>query len=45
MAGTDVLHLTDFYRAETKVLARATSKKYVKQYARAVGIKLASQTG
>jgi hypothetical protein len=33
------------YRAETKVLARATSKKYVKAYARAIGIKTTSQTG
>jgi hypothetical protein len=33
------------YRAEAKVLARPGSKRYVKQFARAVGIQLTGQTG
>lgn len=33
------------YRAEAKVLLRPGSKKYVQQYARAIGIRTTSQTG
>ena len=33
------------YRAESRVLARPGSKRYVKQYARAIGITLAGPTG
>jgi hypothetical protein len=33
------------YRAETKVLAKPRSRRYVKQFARAIGIALTGQTG
>jgi hypothetical protein len=33
------------YRAETRVLAKPGSKRYVKQFARAIGIVLTPQTG
>jgi hypothetical protein len=33
------------YRAETRVLARPGSKRYVRQFARAIGITLTGQTG
>ena len=32
------------YRAESKVLAKRGSKRYVKQFARAIGIALTGQT-
>ena len=34
-----------FYRAESKVLRKPGSKKYVIQYARAIAIRTTSQTG
>ena len=33
------------YRAESKVLAKPHGKRYVKQFARAIGIALTGQTG
>ena len=37
--------LAAFYRAESRVLARPGSRRYVKQFARAIGIVLTGQTG
>jgi hypothetical protein len=39
------LSVAALYRAETKVLAKARSRRYVKQFARAIGITLTGQTG
>jgi hypothetical protein len=36
---------TDLYRAETRVLAGPRSKRYVRQFARAIGVILTGQTG
>jgi hypothetical protein len=40
-----VLSVAALYRAETRVLAKPGSKRYVKQFARALGITLTGQTG
>jgi len=42
---TPALTTAALYRAETRVLARPGSKRYVKQFARAIGITLTGQTG
>src|SRR3712207_7032446 len=39
------LGLAALYHAETKVLAKPRSKRYVRQFARAIGIALTGQTG
>ena len=42
---TPALGAAALYRAESRVLAKPHSKRYVKQFARAVGITLTGQTG